>query len=373
MRKKEIIFLVLILILATVLRVYNLENKYYGTDEKHSLLQGDRIINNLSIETLKKDAHPPLFFGFVGLLKKLVGSEYVMRLIFVLISLVIIIIFYFITKSITNTKIATTSALIMATSPFYILYSHHIRVYLIQFLLFIISTHMLYKFLFKNDKKSIYYLTIINIISFYSHLFSSFYILAQFITVIYFKYKYKIQYFKEYLISTITSGIVMALWIPIFIKQYIFIIAGDKIAIQPFKWYFLPYPFYKYTIMVDVKTVLSEFPQLFIISLLITGLFFYGIYKFYKTDKKLSEFLMLCFFPAFIVMGLLGMKFKIYSFRYLSYFFPIYVIFLANGLELKQEKYKILILIIIIASWLFIMNYYYSVMHIKLWNELFAI
>lgn len=372
MKKEEIIFLALIIILAVSLRLYNLENKWYGTDEKHSLLQGERIINNLSLETLKKDAHPPLFFSFIGLLKKITNSDYLVRITLILISLITIIITYFFVRESINEKTAKITAIILTLSPFHILYSHHIRAYIIIMLLFLISTYLLYKLLFKDYKKSIYILPFVYIVSFYSHIFSAFYILAHLIAVIYFKYKHQFKYFKEYLISFSISCLAMALWIPIFLKQYIFIVKGDNIAIEPLKWYFLPYPFYKYSIMMDVKTVMNNYPTFFIISFLITLLFIYGIYKLYKENKKLTEFLSLCFFPIFIIMGIIGTKVEIYSFRYVSYLFPIYTLFLSAPFDLKK-KYHLAILAVVIITWLIIMNYYYSVMHIKLWNDLFAI
>ena len=104
------------------------------------------------------------------------------------------------------------------------------------------------------------------------------------------------------------------------------------------------------------------------------GVVVYALYKVWKVGKK--EFVIvagnLCL-PV-IFLAAIGIFFPVYSFRYVSYLMPLFMLMVARGLmEIKNTKLRYLAIIGITVIWFIIINVYWSVFTDYKWGFEFAI
>ena len=121
-KSKVYLVLILILIVALLLRVYNIDAKADGTDEKWSFIMTDQIVDGTFLQNVGTHAHVPLFYVFLAPFWWLSGkSILVLRLLMILLGLISIIVTFFFAKKIFNEKIALLTAYLLALSPFHLI------------------------------------------------------------------------------------------------------------------------------------------------------------------------------------------------------------------------------------------------------------
>jgi len=193
---KVILALLLILALASFLRIYDLGTESLWYDEVHSIrVSGQNFVSVIRGAAVGK--HTPLYFiglhfwtGFLG------DSEVSLRSPSAIFGILSVLIIYWVGCALFNRKVGLISSLLSAISLFHIHYSQEARPYSLLLLLSLLSFLFFIKIL-KQDKKWHYpcYL-LCNILLCYTHIFGLFTIAAQIFFLLLFWAKYKLQRLK---------------------------------------------------------------------------------------------------------------------------------------------------------------------------------
>jgi uncharacterized membrane protein len=241
--------------------------------------------------------------------------------------------------------------------------------------LFLLATLLFYYYIKTKKTTYLYWLTLVYVISFYTHVFAAFYVITHFIIalVLYYTKSFKL---KPYLISIGVTTLLCALWLPILFRQATTFVPAattlDSLGIH--NWYIIPHIFYKYAMTIDVSTTLTNFSYFFILFGIISIVFLYGCYALLKKNTTKGVFLVLSLFLPITILVFLSFIFPLYSFRYSVYLFPIYLLLLVQGIEAIQHKLlKKSVLLLTILTWLFLLIYYYSIHVEPKWNIAIAI
>lgn len=366
----------IILAIALLLRSYKLNEKEQGTDEKWTFIMTEQILDGTFLQKAGTHANAPFFYLLLAPFWFISNKSIItLRILVVILGLTSIILTFLLAKKIFNEKIALLSSLLLTFSPFHLMYSQHLRAYILIMVLFLISTLLIIKYIESKNSKLFIPLTIIYIIAFYSHLFSAFFILSQFISLFFLKF-FKISNIK--LKPAIISGIITCIswlfWIPIFLKQFQFSIMEGGFKITKLNPLHIPYVFYKYAVAMDFSYAIKRYIYVILLALILVLIALFAYYKLFKESKKYFMILFNSLFLPIMLMAFTGIFFPIYSFRYVSYLIPIFILALAKGffyIKNKNIRYALLILAIII--WLIILRVYWSVFTQYKWGYEFAI
>ncbi|HLC86298.1 MAG TPA: glycosyltransferase family 39 protein [Candidatus Nanoarchaeia archaeon] len=361
--------LIIILVLAVFLRVYNLDDKEFGTDEDFSVNYSKVLIKGDFDSILSKDVHPPGYYLFIGVLLNIYDSVYFARIVSILIGIIGIIVFYFLALKLSDKKIALLSSFLLALNPMHVIYSSQLRFYILLSLIYVLATWALYRFIFENNKKMIYLLAPLYIASFYTHFYSVFIIGAHFLAVLFFWFKNKNIDIKRYFYGLLVVAFFALLYLPRFLKQFNYtIVQPGHFALESLKLHEVPYPFFKFASMINISA-LNDMQYLFVLAGILSLLMLYGIYNFYRKDKDKAIFVSIIFFSIFIfplvinpfIALLSSGRTTLYYFRYLSFLVPFYVFFVAEGLDFRNKFLKYVLILLIVVGWAIVLNYYYNI------------
>ncbi len=361
------IILIFIIVLGLLLRLPHIVDKEKGTDEKLSIRNSREIFqSNPFTNPMPPEVNPPLFFVILGIFMRIYDSVILLRTVMVAISIISILVLYLLIKKIWDKKFALFVSLFYAVTPMHIIFAQHIRAYVFLFLLFILSLYFLYDYVIKEKTRSVFVLTVIYIVSIYTHYFSILFILGHIATVgvFYFiKKRINIKYYLASLAVLVISAIPLLFLIK---KQYLPLVTNSPH--EALNLLIIPYPFYKMSIMLDLSTAITKFPYLLIIPCLIGVLFFLGILLLWHKDKDRFLFCVINFFVPFLVLGMAGLIVAVYSFRYLVFLLPLLTtIFCFSLYNLKNKKLKWGLIILILVGWAIAIGYYYSIAAIYHW------
>lgn len=178
------LILVVILLVAFLLRIYNLGYESIWMDEAFSVSLAKLDFLGI-IKGTAKDLHPPLYYLILHVWIKLFGvSEFIIRFMSVIFGVFTVFMVYKIGVKIFNKEVGTVSALIIALSIFNIYYSQEARMYSLMAMLTLIS---LYYFIMLFQKRgagvSIGYI-FSTIFLIYTHVYGLFILIAQNIYVL---------------------------------------------------------------------------------------------------------------------------------------------------------------------------------------------
>lgn len=367
--KKSIIILLVILLIGLTLRLVHINDKASGTDEFYSIKNSRAIIES-GLGAVYDFGNPPLFYFLSGAILTL-NSILILKLMMVLTGILTIILTYIFTLKLLDEKTALVSAFLLAINPMHVSYSQHIRVYILLMLIYLMSTLALYNLIKNKDNKNLAIIVITYIIAIYLHYFSAIFILAHIITLFYFSRKDK-KLIKRYLLGLIIAGLISLPLVPYFLGQYNHMITqGGLTAIEKLNILHSPYSIYKFSSMMDISSTLKLVPYLIITTPLVFLGFLFGSYKMYKKNKKETLFILLNFVLPISILTVVGLFLPIYSFRYLTYLLPLYIIPIAYLSKLKKKGLILLMLISIL--WLLILFQYYLMVTSKEWPVHFAI
>lgn len=145
------VLILLLILLAFALRVYQLEAKSIWFDESHSLnrasldllsiasgkqIWGDRVVQDTT--------HVPFYFFLLHFLIKLAGdSDFTLRFLSVLCGVLTVPLIYFMGKKLCHARVGLWAALPATFSPFYLWYSQEARMYTLLVFLGLLSVYCL--------------------------------------------------------------------------------------------------------------------------------------------------------------------------------------------------------------------------------------
>ena len=199
-----------ILIAALILRLI-LINQSFWLDEAIQVLESR--LSFFEVWKIPADFHPPLFH-YLGHFWLILGnSEWVLRMLPLLLGLGSIYFLYLQAKIMFGTKTANFAAVFLTTSAFHIYYSQEFRPYMLACFLATASYYFFIKFI-ERKKLSLAYITV-NILGLYSLYFFPFVLLSQ-AAVIIFIYRKKLLL---WLVCLLASLFFFIPWLPMFFKQ----------------------------------------------------------------------------------------------------------------------------------------------------------
>ena len=175
-KKKQILAVGIVLLVAALIRLYNLAKESFWKDEALTVLTSSQsnitdLIKNL---VLIHQNHPPLYFLLLHYWGNIFGfSEFSMRFISVIFSLGIVFMVYLLSKEIFENKTAIIAMLLSALSITNLIYSQEAKQYSMLGFFVLLSTYFLVRFLKSAKKKqrqkflTLYFIS--SILMFYTH------------------------------------------------------------------------------------------------------------------------------------------------------------------------------------------------------------
>jgi len=208
--------IILILFLATILRLVNL-NQSFWLDEGAQMLMSEKSLTFQWFGRVN-DFHPPLYYWITHFWLQLGRSEWSLRLPSVFFGVATVYLVYLIAKEILpkkhfkffilNFTLAELSALFLAVAPYHIYYSQEARMY--SLLAFLATASML----FLIERKWLGYL-LVTIAMLYTHYSGFFLIIAQIIWIVFWQRKI----LKLFLKNLFIVFLFFLPWLPQFLKQ----------------------------------------------------------------------------------------------------------------------------------------------------------
>jgi hypothetical protein len=219
--KKENLPLFLIMLVATLLRLWHLNFQSVWLDEIHTLREADPSIPlSETIHYLHyTDQHPPLYFFLQRLIFGVFGNTTgVCRVLSAIAGIIGVWAIYLLGKEIKDKGLGLILAAITAINYFSIYYSQEARDYITVFLFTILSLLYFVRLIKGLDKKAMWLYALFTLLMLYSHYFGLFVIVAQYVIAFILMLVEKEQkklFIRRFIIAGVAIVIGYAPWMPI--------------------------------------------------------------------------------------------------------------------------------------------------------------
>ncbi len=354
----------LILLLALVLRLINLNQSYWLDEATQVLLSQDSVKNILTTHAV--DFHPPLSYLITHFW--LIGgtSEIWTRLLSVIFGVLTVWIFYKFIKEFFSKNLALMTAFLLAIAPFHIYYSQEVRMYALAALLAVLSSYFLLKLLSKDSLEFFVGYVISATLLIYTHYDGFLLLFTHLIYVLLFKR----DQFKNYLLAGAAVCLFWLPWLPQFLLQ---LQGGMNIdAYLPGWRQVLSVPAIKALPLILFKFSMGriDFDNQKI-YLLIAGIviLIFGFLLVRGTRKLIRDkkyFFVLWFYFPLILSVLISFKVPINQPFRLLFILPAFYLLIAVGLYDLRRWFKPFLLAIMIISLSGLLMYYTNS---KFWRE----
>ncbi len=272
-------WLVIILFLATALRVYNVDFQSIWLDEIHTINEANPSLSFSEMYQLMMitEPHPPLYFILVKIVFTVFGyTTFVLRCFSALLGVGGLLAVYFLGKELMNKQVGIISALLLSVNYFHLYHSQDGRMYSMLFL----TTTLSFLFLAKFIKKPSYQTAVLHgffaVLMIYTHFFALFALFAEYLILLFFILKpFKTDSKKFFFFSCISGLITLVLYLP---SLKLFFAASERTSI----W--IPIP------EVDVYTQMFKefFGQSEIVLFFVIALLFYGFIRLFESTREES-------------------------------------------------------------------------------------
>lgn len=375
MLNKRIIVLLLIIILASFLRIYRIDSRPLYGDEFFSLQWSSYTFKEFMTKGALRGNEKPLYFLILHFWRKYVSdSEITLRYLSVIAGVLSAIIIFMLAEKLTDTKTGLLSAFLLAISPVHIYYSQEIRMYTLETLFALISSYLFLRFLVSGSRikfSTIIWYIITSSVAIHMHITAMLMILVQ---NIYFFLRRKDAN------VTIKKWISIQIFILLLTPQVIipfFYIFGYKYAnwreyipevtdkaYNLFPIMDIPKTYYIFSIGFFATELRRNLHIILPVFLLFASVFSFGVRKILSSWQKNGYLLLLwCLVPVFtlfFLLILLGSPY-VYRSRYVLISAIAYYVILAIGLESIRYRFlKLLLICGIIAFSLFSLCDYYN-------------
>jgi len=306
---------ILILLVGTLLRTYNLSSESGSFDEANTI--------SFTKHPNSDFGNPPFYYIFLDYWTYLFGdNEFSIRFPSVIFGLLSILVLYYLASLLFNKRIALFGALILAVNPFHIYLSQQARMYSLFTLFSLLSLIYFFKILKDGRKKNMILYLFFNALNLYTHYFAIF---VLFIEVLYFFLSYK-KFKFESKSFILTNLFIFILFSPQLIKTYNGLL--DKTS--EFNWGLRPSEYF-----ISIFNSFLGWNTAF--TAIVFLLFIFGLLRIKNFDKKLNLFGIFYVLLPLVVGIFLSFKMAIMP-RYFIFILPIYIMFISKGLI--NIKYK---------------------------------
>ena len=352
-RSLFLIILFLIILIATVLRVYKLGNKGIWHDEASSIAMSQA---DFSISTLLNVLnYKPLYFLSLKLWSVIFGiSAFWLRLLSVIFAIISLLLVYLIGKEISGRKVGMISSFLLAISCFHIYHSQQVRQFTLMFLLITLSYLCLIR-LIKYNKIKYYMLnTVSNILLMFTHPYGLAIIISENIYLFFIK-KESGYLRKKYFFCQLFTLVFFLLWLllssyrPYMLHNVWWIEKPDlNTILDIFQTFSYGGPRYG----LDDFRISFKYGIINIISFFLYNVFFIkGLFNKVSANYNWKSLLCFWFFVPIVVAYSVSFFIPVLSIKHLFIVLPAYYIIVAIGIcNLKRKSVAILALLLFLLG-----------------------
>lgn len=335
----------LILSLALILRLINLNQSLWLDEAINVLATKNFSLLGMITEYAKADFHPPGYFIILWVWTKLFGiNEVFVRIPSVIFGVVTIYVIYVIGQKLHSKSLGIISALLLAINPLHIYYSQEARMYSLAVMAVSINIFLFIK-LINKEKINIGFLILGNLLTLVSDYVAYFIFPAQFIFLLTFKQK---EVLKKWLLAFFFAAALGIWWVPIFLSQLdVGAVASAKLP----AWRFIVGGFdLKSVPLTFVKFIIGRisYPNKFIYALILFPVCIFFLVIMWRGVKLLKEkksnlILSWLLIPV-ILATFISFIIPIYSYFRLLFVLPAFIILVALGITSVKNKLRYIFL-----------------------------
>lgn len=343
----NLLILISILILAASLRLYGLDRQSIWYDELVEEQDFQIILKNIFYKNYLKtpDIRPPLNPFFVYLATKVSpGSDFALRIPSVIFGLISVPLLFLLGKRLFNEKVGLIASFLLAISPFHIWYSQDARMYALQWMLSIISLIYFIRAVDEPCRKNFILYFISTEAALYTHQFSVFLVVLQWLYLLISLRRVKAQFLKW-------SGVfvlLVILYLPWLIYSLTTLMSKAPGAfLKPIDLKIFSYTIYSYCAGFSIGPSLHELHfdsswliiKLYLIEIgflmfAYCSMFALGLFSLRKKFSKLLLPLLLLTVPFIGVIIIVIVKPDIaYNVRYTATALLAFLLFVAKGVD----------------------------------------
>lgn len=338
--------LILIITLALVLRLINLNQSLWLDEGINVLAAQNYSLFEMVTEYAKADFHPPGWFVLLWFWTKLFGySEIAVRIPSVIFGVVTVYITFLIGKKILSKELGLTAAVLLTINPLHIFYSQEARMYAMAALAVSISIFLLLK-MAKGERVNLVLLIVSNLFLLTSDYLAYFIFPAQIIFLLVNK---KGQMLKKWLVALAVSILLGIWWLPIFLSQFN---VGAAAATNLPTWKSVVGAF-------DFKTIPLTFVKFIIGKISLTDKFIYAAvllpicswfgFLLWRGIRSMDDFsrklLLIWIIVPISLATIISFVVPIYSYFRVLFVIPPFVILIAAGILSAKTNLKHIFLI----------------------------
>lgn len=348
---------VFITLIAGLLRFYNIGTRSLWLDEGITVNLAWDSVKNIILNRSSTGIHPPLYFIFMHFWIKIFSdSEIGLRSFSSVFSILSVPIIFLITSRIFDLPTAVIASLLFAFSPFQIYYSQEARMYPLVTFLSLLSLYLLYRWnenRSESDKKFLIPIVILNVMSLYTHIYSTLLIALENAFIFFTNFK-DWNRLKRWIVYQVIIILLFSPWIYVIVRDKTPEIYQGKqtLTLSVIKNSFIELNL-GYARSIFTENFLEYIFYFFLVILII------GLLPSYREKRGLLLIVLYVFIPFFLLI-LISFNKSFFSARYLSPFLPGYFILLARGIRrFRFYPFIVLILLLILGvDSLAIYNYY---------------
>ncbi len=220
---RYLLILVLILILGTSLRIYNLGEESFWLDEITSIRVAQENIPTL-ITNRAQHNHVPLYFILLKFWTNFVKqNEFWIRFLSSFFGIFSIILLYLIGVELFNPRVGLLSSFLLSISPFHIWYSQEARMYSLTGFLSLLAVYFLVKIIFNPAEKKSHYLGYIfsTTALIYTHYYGLLVLLFMNIFFLIYFFFFRRLKIKKWFFSNFVIVLFYSPWVSILVSQFI--------------------------------------------------------------------------------------------------------------------------------------------------------
>lgn len=377
--------IILILLLGTLLRFFNLGSHSLWNDEIDTLFTAKMALSDYIFKVVPIDLHPPLFISILHFMTYIGDSNFIVRTIPAIFGIATILMSYIFITKIFGKEYGLMTAFLLAISPYNIFYSQEMRPYTLMTFFSVISLYFFYELCIGNRKAWLGWIGL-SVILLYTHYYSVFLILAQ---VIYYVYTNRKET-NEIVPMTRSLLVIFIAYLPLILLMVINGIINPIPIILPYlneslsvrminvDWHpqdslnyygtLIPAIFFKMSIG-QSHTVLIPIELLKATLIMFIPLFLYGIYKAYKINKIAVEILIVYMAITIIVPLIIsaGLDKPLISTQQYPFMQPVYFGFLSVGLMCMSKVKRFMVVGGIVLIYVYCLYEYWFLLNDSNW------
>ncbi len=336
LKYRPVLAILAILIFSLFLRLYHLGFNEFWYDEIGSIGYARYPWGNWNA---------PLYWILLHYWVKIFGvSEFSLRFPSLIFSFFSVILLFFLGKHLFNKKAGLIACIFMGLSPFCIWYAQEARDYSMALFFGVLSTYLLFKAIKEKRFKLWMLFTLISIIGLYTNYFFIFLLLAQGISILFFRGTR--PSFKE-IICFLIIALGFSLYLPRFLSKFYYVWQGFWVPTPSGRSLFIT--------LENYALGYNGFPFLYFMSNILAGLFFISA-LWAARKKEVRRNLILCIFlfsiPITCAFCFSKLFFSVYLDRGLIIFSPYFYIALALGAASLNKALRTALLAIFITMFL---------------------